>query len=62
MRNAGNLAAVAGKTRTMEAEFITAAGTDVTPAFLDYLRPLLGNGLPETFKLRAPAVPRLLQA
>ena len=56
------LADVAGKTRTMEAEFISASGSDVTPAFLDYLRPLLGSGLPETHRLRAPAVQRLLKA
>ena len=33
---------VAGKTRVMEDELINAAGNDVTPAFFDYLRPLLG--------------------
>jgi 6-phosphofructokinase 1 len=56
------LAAVAGKTRTMEAELISDSGTDVTEAFHAYLRPLLGRGFPETFKLRAPAVPKVLQA
>ena len=55
------LQAVAGKTRTMEAEFINATGTDVTPAFLQYLRTLLGNDLPEVHKLRAPAVARILK-
>jgi 6-phosphofructokinase 1 len=51
---------VAGKTRTMEAELISASGTDVTDAFRDYLRPLLGSGMPATFQLRAPAVPKVL--
>jgi len=55
------LQAVAGKTRTMEDEFINATGTDVTPAFLQYLRPLLGSDMPEIHKLRAPAVARILR-
>ena len=38
------LEAVAAKTRVMEDAFIAAAGNDVTPAFGDYLRPLLGDG------------------
>ena len=50
------LDAVAGKTRVMEDEFITASGTDVTDAFRLYLRPLLGSGLPDAFRLRAAAV------
>ena len=35
---------VAGKTRVMEDHFINAAANGVTPAFHDYLRPLLGVG------------------
>ena len=50
------LDAVAGKTRVMEDHFITASGTDVTDAFRLYLRPLLGSGLPEAFRLRAASV------
>ena len=50
------LDAVAGKTRVMEDEFITASGTDVTDAFRLYLRPLLGSGLPEAFRLRSAPV------
>ena len=38
------LETVAGKTRVMEDHLINAAGNDVTPAFHDYLRPLLGRG------------------
>ena len=56
------LQAVAGKTRTMEAGYISAGGTDVTPAFVDYLRPLLGADLPQTCRLRAHPVARLLRA
>jgi hypothetical protein len=44
---------VAGKTRVMEDEFISASGTDVTDAFRLYLRPLLGSGMPDAFRLRA---------
>jgi 6-phosphofructokinase 1 len=56
------LAAVAGKTRTMEDEFISASGTDVTDAFRLYLRPLLGSGMPDAYRLRAAPVPKVLLA
>ena len=55
------LADVAGKTRTMEDEFLTASGTDVTDAFRLYLRPLLGSGMPDAFRLRPNAVPKVLR-
>jgi len=54
------LATVAGKTRVMEDEFITEAGTDVTDAFRLYLRPLLGSGLPDAFRLRPNPVAKVL--
>ena len=54
------LQAVAGKTRTMEDEFITANGTDVTDAFRLYLRPLLGSGMPDAFRLRPIPVAKVL--
>jgi 6-phosphofructokinase 1 len=52
------LAHVAGKTRTMDDAFITPSGTDVTDAFRLYLRPLLGSGMPDAFRLRAVPVDR----
>ncbi len=52
------LETVAGKTRVMEDEFIAAAGNDVTSAFHDYLRPLLGSDMPEVRRLRAAKVAR----
>ena len=55
------LEAVAGKTRTMEDEFIAPSGTDVTDAFRLYLRPLLGSGMPDAFRLRPNAVPKVLK-
>ena len=54
------LHAVAGKTRTMEDEFISASGTDVTDAFRLYLRPLLGSGMPDAFRLRPNPVAKML--
>jgi 6-phosphofructokinase 1 len=55
------LADVAGKTRTMEDEFISESGTDVTDAFRLYLRPLLGSGMPDAFRLRGVSVPKVLK-
>jgi len=52
---------VAGKTRVMENEFISASGTDVTDAFRLYLRPLLGSGMPDAFRLRQAAVAKVLK-
>jgi len=46
------LTAVAAKTRVMPDEFINEAGNDITPAFIDYLRPLLGSNLPDPAQLR----------
>jgi 6-phosphofructokinase 1 len=56
------LEAVAGKTRVMEDEFITAEGTDITDAFRLYLRPLLGSGFPDAFRLRGVKVGKILKA
>jgi 6-phosphofructokinase len=53
------LDAVAGKTRFMEDEFIAVGGTDVTDAFRSYLRPLLGSGMPDAFRLRHSPVPKV---
>ena len=55
------LSDVAGKTRTMEAEFLNAAGNHVTEAFKRYLRPLLGAGMLQVQRLRAPKVARVLK-
>jgi len=53
------LAAVAGKTRVMDDAFIADSGTDVTDAFRLYLRPLLGSGLPDAFRLRPNPVAKV---
>ena len=54
------LTEVAGKTRVMEDEFISASGTDVTDAFRMYLRPLLGSGMPDAFRLRPAPVAKII--
>jgi 6-phosphofructokinase 1 len=51
---------VAGKTRVMEDEFIAASGTDITDAFRLYLRPLLGSGMPDAYRLRLNKVEKRL--
>ena len=50
------LETVAGKTRVMEDAFIAEGGADVTRAFGDYLRPLLGSDLPAIAHLRGASV------
>jgi 6-phosphofructokinase 1 len=50
------LETVAGKTRVMEDGFIAPSGNNVTAAFHDYLRPLLGADMPEIARLRAGKV------
>ncbi len=56
------LADVAGKTRVMDDAFIADNGTDVTDAFRLYLRPLLGSGMPDAFRLRPAPVAKVLRA
>ncbi|TWI66107.1 6-phosphofructokinase 1 [Pseudoduganella lurida] len=55
------LSDVAGRTRVMEDEFIAPSGTDVTDAFRLYLRPLLGAGMPDAFRLRCARVEKILR-
>lgn len=54
------LEVVAGKTRTMEDDFIAESGTDVTDLFRLYLRPLLGSGMPDAARLQGHAVAKVL--
>jgi 6-phosphofructokinase 1 len=53
------LAKVGGKTKVMADAFISASGNDVTPAFLEYLRPLLGSDLPRPARLRGCTVAKV---
>jgi len=49
---------VANRVRPVPAEFIAPAGNDVTEAYLDYIRPLIGGPLPAYARLRGKAVER----
>ncbi|NQW01128.1 MAG: 6-phosphofructokinase [Rhodospirillales bacterium] len=51
---------VAGKTQVMADRFIADCATDVTPAFIDYLRPLVGADMPTAHRLEAPRVEKIL--
>ena len=55
------LAKVGGKTKVMPDEFIAFWGSDVTPAFLDYLRPLLGRDVPQSAHLRGGDIAKVLK-
>jgi ATP-dependent phosphofructokinase / diphosphate-dependent phosphofructokinase len=56
-----DLAAVAGKTRTMPDSFIADGDAGVTDAFHAYLRPLLGSDLPQPHRLRLNPVEKILK-
>jgi 6-phosphofructokinase len=55
------LAKVGGKTKVMADAFIAPSGSDVTPAFQEYLRPLLGSDLPQPARLRSGAIAKVLK-
>ena len=51
---------VAKYTKSMPDSFINKEGNNVTDAFKHYLMPLLGSGMPQAHKLRAPMVEKIL--
>jgi 6-phosphofructokinase len=51
---------IAGKTRHMDDSYINSIGNGITDEFKTYLKPLLGSGLPEAYRLTAPFVQKLL--
>ena len=53
------LDAVAGRTKVMADGFIAESGSDVTPAFQAYLRPLLGD-LPRIARLRGGGIAKIV--
>jgi 6-phosphofructokinase 1 len=55
------LAKVAGKAKVMPDAFIAPSGSDVTSAYKDYLRPLLGSDLPLPARLRGGAIAKVLK-
>jgi len=50
---------VANRVRPVPDDFIAPSGSDVTGAYLDYARPLLGGELPRYARLRNTPVPRV---
>lgn len=54
------LEAVAAKTKYMPAEFVNEEGNNVTPAFINYVRPLVGSNFRAAYRLRAPKVEKIL--
>jgi 6-phosphofructokinase 1 len=52
---------VARKTKLMPDAFITPSGSDVTAAFREYLRPLLGSDMPQPARLREGAIAKMLK-
>jgi 6-phosphofructokinase 1 len=55
------LAKVGGRTKVMADAFIAPSGSDVTPAFRAYLRPLLGSDLPQPARLRGGTIAKVLK-
>ena len=55
------LEAVANAERPMPAEFISADGNDVTPAFIEYARPLIGGPLPSYARLKLKRIAKKAQ-
>jgi ATP-dependent phosphofructokinase / diphosphate-dependent phosphofructokinase len=55
------LADVAHKTRVMPDMFIADSGNDVTEAFHDYLRPLIGAPMPDLHRLRYNRVAKIVR-
>jgi len=53
---------VAHAERPLPDEFINEEGNDITPAFLDYARPLIGGPLPRYARLELRRVTKLLEA
>ena len=52
------LARVANVEKRLPDDFLSPSGNDVTPAFVDYVRPLLGGPLPPYVRLAKHPVPR----
>ena len=52
---------VAGKTKVRADDLIDPSGHDISPAFVDYLKPLLGSDMPEPHRLEADRVAKILK-
>lgn len=56
-----DLSLVAAKTKVMPKSYFNKDGNDVTKAFIEYCRPLIGGDLPPAGRLRAPLVEKSCQ-
>lgn len=56
-----SLAEVGGKTKYMPKEFMNSEGNNVTDAFKNYLKPLIGKDFNPGLRLRAPQVEKILK-
>lgn len=54
------LTSVAGKTKVMDDKFIADSNSDITGAFIDYLKPLLGSDMKDPGRLEADRVKKIL--
>jgi 6-phosphofructokinase 1 len=52
---------IAAKTKTMADEFLNKDGNGTTPEFYTYARPLVGSGFPNSHRIRAPKVGKILR-
>lgn len=52
---------VAGKTQVMADKFIADCATDVTPAFIEYLKPMVGSDMTYAHRLQAPVIEKILK-
>jgi 6-phosphofructokinase 1 len=55
-----NLSDVAAKTKHMADEYINAAGNNVTKAFVEYAKPLIGSDFPTIARVQAPMVEKII--
>ena len=51
---------VAALTKKMPSQFINEEGNNITPAFKDYLRPLLGRNITEVAYLSSGKIPKII--
>ena len=55
------LVEIAAKTKLMANEFINEAGNNVTKAFVEYAKPLIGSNLPTISRINAPIVEKIIK-
>jgi 6-phosphofructokinase 1 len=56
-----SLEEIAAKTKTMSDQFLNKEGNGTTSEFYAYARPLVGSGFPNSHRIRAPKVGKILR-